>query len=154
MITENGIVTDADSSLAWVRTIRSGTCESCSSKDSCGTSHSGKKEMTVTVKNTLNVKKGDHVVIGLETKPLLVVTFLLYVFPVLLLILGAFIGNGMAPSFHINPSLLSLVTGSIFFCAAFFIIRKKSETLSTRESYKPFLVRKQSTAVSGGCSPS
>lgn len=154
MITENGIVTDADSSLAWVRTIRSGACESCSSKDSCGTSNSSKKEMTVTVKNTLNVKKGDHVVIGLETKPLLVISFLLYVFPVFLLILGAFIGNGMAPSFHINPSLLSLLTGSIFFCAAFFIIRKKSETLSTRESYKPFLVRKQSTAVSGGCSPS
>ena len=152
MITENGIVTDVNSSLAWIRTIRSGTCESCSSKDNCGTSHSGKKEMTVTVKNTLNVKKGDQVIIGLETKPLLVVTFLLYVFPVLLLILGALIGNSIAPFFHMNPSLLSLVLGCLFFCAAFFIIRKKSETLSTRESYNPFLVRKKSTAISGGCS--
>ena len=69
MITENGIVTDVNSSLAWIRTIRSGTCESCSSKDNCGTSHSGKKEMITAVKNTLNVKKGDQVVIGLETKP-------------------------------------------------------------------------------------
>ncbi|MDA8136114.1 MAG: SoxR reducing system RseC family protein [Desulfobacteraceae bacterium] len=152
MITENGIVTDVNSSFAWIRTIRSGTCESCSSKDSCGTSHSNKKEMIVTVKNTLNVKKGDQVIIGLETKPLLVVTFLLYVFPVILLILGAFIGNGIAPSFGTNPSLLALVLGCLFFCAAFFIIRKKSEALSTRESYKPFLVRKKSTPTSGGCS--
>ncbi len=152
MITENGIVTDVNSSLAWVRTIRSGSCESCSSKDSCGTSHHGQKEMIVSVKNTLNVKKGDQVVIGLETKPLLVITFLLYVFPVILLIVGALLGNSIAPSFHMNPSFLSLVTGIIFFCAAFFIIRKKSQALSTNEIYKPFLVRKKSTVIPDGCS--
>ncbi|OGR26444.1 MAG: Fis family transcriptional regulator [Desulfobacterales bacterium RIFOXYA12_FULL_46_15] len=152
MITENGIVTDVNPSFAWVRTIRSGTCESCSSKDNCGTSHSGKKEMTVTVKNTLNVKKGDQVVIGLDTRPLLVITFLLYVFPVILLIAGALIGNSIAPSFNMNPSFLSLVTGTIFFCTAFFIIRKKSRALSTNEAYKPFLVRKKTTIIPDGCS--
>ena len=151
MITENGIVTDVNPSLAWIRTIRSGTCESCSSKDNCGTSHSGKKEMMIAVKNTLNVNKGDQVVIGLETKPLLVVTFLLYVFPVILLITGALIGNSIAPSFDMDPSILSLVTGIIFFCVAFFIIRKKSRTLSTNESYKPFLVRKKSSAIQQNC---
>lgn len=152
MITENGIVTDVNPSSAWVRTIRSGTCESCSSKDSCGTSHHEHKEMIVSVKNTLNVKKGDQVVIGLDTRPLLVVTFLLYVFPVILLIAGALIGNSIALSFNMNPSLLSLVTGIIFFCTAFFIIRKKSRALSTDEAYKPFLVRKKTTIIPGGCS--
>lgn len=152
MITENGIVTDTDSSLAWIRTIRSGTCASCSSKDSCGTSHHGQKEMVLAVKNTLNVQKGDQVVIGLETKPLLVISFLLYVFPALCLILGALIGDGLALHFHINPSLLSLVLGILFFGAAFLMIRKKSRSLSMREAYKPFLVRKRSTSISGGCS--
>ena len=152
MITENGIVTDADASLAWIRTIRSGTCASCSSKDSCGTSIHGQKEMVLAVKNTLNVQKGDQVVIGLETKPLLVISFLLYIFPVSCLILGALIGNSLAPYFHINPSLLSLVLGFLFFGAAFLMIRKKGRSLSTREAYKPFLVRKRSTPISGGCS--
>jgi sigma-E factor negative regulatory protein RseC len=152
MITENGIVTDVNSSLAWIRTIRSGACQSCSSKDSCGTSHHGQKEMTLTVKNTLNVAKGDQVVIGLETKPLLVISFLLYVFPVLCLILGALIGNSLGLHFHINPSLFSLITGVLFFSAAFLIIRKKGRSLSAHEAYKPFLVRKKSTPVSGGCS--
>ncbi|OGR45191.1 MAG: Fis family transcriptional regulator [Desulfobacula sp. RIFOXYB2_FULL_45_6] len=151
MITENGIVTDVNASLARIRTIRSGACESCSSKDSCGTSHHGQKEMIVSVKNTLNVKKGDHVVIGLETKPLLVVTFLLYIFPVILMITGALIGNTIAPFFHTNPSLTSLVTGGLFFCAAFFIIRKKSRDLSTHDAYKPFLVRKKPTVIPTGC---
>jgi sigma-E factor negative regulatory protein RseC len=36
--------------------------------------------MILSVKNTLNVQKGDQVVIGLEAKPLLVISFLLYVF--------------------------------------------------------------------------
>jgi sigma-E factor negative regulatory protein RseC len=152
MITENGIVTDVNSSLAWIRTIRSGTCASCSSKDSCGTSIHGQKEMILSVKNTLNVQKGDQVVIGLEAKPLLVISFLLYVFPVLCLILGALIGNSLAPNFDVNPSLFSLVIGTFFFAAAFLIIRKKGRSLSMREAYKPFLVRKRSTPISGGCS--
>jgi sigma-E factor negative regulatory protein RseC len=152
MITENGIVTDVNSSFAWIRTIRSGACASCSSKDSCGTSHHGQKEMTLAVKNTLNVAKGDQVVIGLDTKPLLVISFLLYVFPVLCLILGALIGNSLGPHFHINPSLFSLVIGLLFFGAAFLVIRKKGRSLSTREAYKPFLVRKKSSPISGGCS--
>lgn len=152
MITENGIVTDVNSSLAWIRTIRSGTCATCSSKDSCGTSLHGQKEMILSVKNTLNVAKGDQVVIGLEAKPLLIISFLLYVFPVLCLILGALIGNSLAPHFRINPSLLSLVLGFLFFGAAFLMIRKKGRSLSTREAYKPFLVRKKSTPIPGGCS--
>ena len=75
MITETGIVTATNSSLAWVKTNRAGACEGCSSKSSCGTA-SSQKELIVTVKNTLNVEKGDQVVIGIETGPVLFLTFL------------------------------------------------------------------------------
>ena len=70
MITENGIVTQADTGTAWIKTIRAGACESCSSRESCGTGHSS-REMVITVKNTLGVKQGDHVVVGIETKPVI-----------------------------------------------------------------------------------
>jgi len=95
MITENGIVTKSNPSIAWIKTTRSGACESCSSKGSCGTENH-QKEMIITVKNTLNVNTGDYVVIGLETRPILFVTFLLYVFPIILLLIGALIGNSLA----------------------------------------------------------
>ena len=62
MITENGIVTQANQNTAWIKTIRSAACESCSSKDSCGTSHHGSQEMTVVVKNTIGA--GDSSVSG------------------------------------------------------------------------------------------
>jgi len=151
MITENGIVTNANPSMAWIKTTRSGACEACASRGSCGTQNS-QQEMTVTVKNTLNVGKGDHVVIGLETRPILFVTFLLYVFPIILLLLGALIGNSLATSLGHDPSLVSMISGFSFFGFSFYIIRKKNSSLSKKEAYKPFLVRKRSSAIPTGCS--
>jgi len=150
MITENGIVTQTNKSTAWVKTIRSGACEACSSKESCGTSHS-LKEMIVTVKNTLGVEAGDQVVIGLETKPMLFLTFLLYVFPILLLLTGAIIGDSIAPFLDINKSFCAMVLGFAFFGAAFLFIRKKQDSLTQKEKFKPFLVRKTRNPVSGHC---
>ena len=151
MITENGIITRADASTAWVKTTRSGACDACSSRESCGTAGT-QKEMIVTVKNTLGVETGDHVVIGLETRPILFLTFLLYVFPIILLTIGAVIGNSLAPAFDMNPSFVSMIMGFFFFGLSFYFIRKKNNALSTNESYKPFLVRKRPSTVQTGCS--
>lgn len=99
--------------------------------------------MIVTVKNSLHVEKGDHVVIGLETNSMMYLAFLLYVFPILLLIVGAVIGDNLAPAFNINPSLLSMALGGFFFGMSFYFIRKKNNTLADKDAYKPFLVRKR-----------
>lgn len=151
MITENGIITRANPSVAWVKTIRSGACEACTSRDSCGTSGS-QKEMIVKVKNILNVEKGDTVVIGLETRPMLFLTFLLYVFPIILLLIGAVIGDSLAPVFKMDPSFLSMICGFSLFGLSFYIIRKKNDSLSKKEKYKPFLVRKGSHVIPTSCS--
>ena len=151
MITENGIVTNTNQSIAWIKTTRSKACEHCVSKESCVTPGS-QEEMTIMVKNTLNVGKGDHVVIGLETRPILFVTFLLYVFPIISLLIGALIGNSLAPSFHMDPSIISMIFGFSFFGFSFYIIRKKNNSLAGKEEYKPFLVRKMSQVISSDCS--
>lgn len=151
MITENGIVTDANASLAWIKTTRSSACESCATKKGCATAQN-QKEMIVTVKNSLHVEKGDHVVIGLETKPMMYLAFLLYVFPILFLIAGAVIGDSLAPAFNINPSLLSIALGVFFFGMSFYFIRKKNNTLASEDAYKPFLVRKRPDIIPVRCS--
>ncbi|WDP92476.1 MAG: SoxR reducing system RseC family protein [Desulfobacter sp.] len=151
MITENGIVTRIDKDMAWIKTTRSAACESCSQKDSCGTSHHGAKEMVVSVKNTLGVTAGDAVVIGMESRPMMVLSFLLYVFPIILLIIGAAIGDFMAPMFDMNKSLLAMGMGFSFFALAFIIIRKKQSAFSDKAEYKPFLVRKRPSSDTGDC---
>ncbi len=142
MIKENGVVTRADSSTAWIKTIRTEACKTCSSKNSCGTAGNF-KEVIIQVKNSINVKKGDHVVVGLETKHMLFLTFLLYVFPVISLIIGALIGNAIAPSLQMDSSLLSMAAGFLFFGIAFCVIRIKNNSLSRKKEFKPFLVRKR-----------
>ncbi len=151
MITENGVVSNTNGLMAWIKTTRSGACEGCSSKKSCGTANN-QKEQIVQVNNTLNVEKGDHVVIGLQTGPILYLTFLLYVFPIILMIIGALIGNTFAPTFNLNPSMFSMIMGFSFFGLSFYIIRKKNKTLEKKNEYKPFLVRKRSHIIPEGCS--
>lgn len=99
--------------------------------------------MIVTVKNTINVVKGDHVVVGLESRPILLITFFLYVFPIISLTIGAIIGDSIAPSFQKDPSLISMVMGFLFFGLSFLIIRMKNNSLSKKKKFKPFLVRKR-----------
>lgn len=143
MITEDGIITHATPETAWIKTTRSAACESCSSKDSCDVSHHSSEEMTITVPNTLGVEKGDRVIVGINSGPMLFLSFLLYVFPIILLIIGALIGDTLAPVLEMNKSGLSMGFGFLFFAIAFLIIRKKQAGMSGKEKYKPFLVRKK-----------
>lgn len=148
MITEDGIVTHATPEKAWIKTTRSAACESCSSKDSCGVSHHPSEEMTIIVPNTLNVLKGDRVIVGIDSGPMLFLSFFLYVFPIILLILGAIIGDALAPTLEMNNSALSMGVGFLLFAVAFFIIRKKQAGMSKKDKYKPFLVRKKASLSS------
>lgn len=143
MITEDGIVTHTTPETAWIKTTRSAACESCASKDSCGVSHHPSEEMTIIVPNTIGVKKGDRVIVGIDSAPMLFLSFLLYVFPIVLLIIGALIGDALAPVLEMNGSALSMGFGFLLFAIAFLIIRKKQSGMSKKDKYKPFLVRKK-----------
>ena len=132
MITEDGIVTHATPEKAWIKTTRSAACESCSSKDSCGGSHHPSEEMTIVVPNTLNVLEGDRVIVGIESGPMLVLSFFLYVFPIIMLIIGALIGDAIAPVLEMNKSALSMGVGFLLFAVAFLIIRKKQAGMSKK----------------------
>ena len=143
MITEDGIVTHATPEKAWIKTTRSAACEGCASKDSCGVSHHPSEEMTIVVPNTIGVETGDNVIVGIESAPMLFLSFLLYVFPIILLIIGALIGDALAPVLGLNTSAMSMGFGFLLFAVAFLIIRKKQATMSKNDKYKPFLVRKK-----------
>ena len=140
MITKEGMVTSANTTTAWVETVRSKSCESCDACDSCE-SQDKSMGMTIKVNNTINASKGDRVIIGFKTAPLLKMSFMLYIFPIILLIAGAAAGEAFAPRFEMDPSLASVIAGILSFAMAFGIIRKAGDRLSTSRDFKPFLVR-------------
>lgn len=140
MISKEGIVTGAAGTKAWVKTVRSKSCESCESKDSCSEAEKA-LEITIQVENSLNAKAGDRVIVGFKTAPLMKVSFMLYIFPIILLIAGAATGEALAARLATDPSLTSLCTGMLCFCLSFGIIRLINNSLEKNNEYKPFLMR-------------
>jgi len=140
MSTEQGLVIDTNADIATVKTLRSSACESCDQKKSC-TTVGDKNEMQVKVKNKLGAKIGDTVIISIKTTSLLKAAFLLYIFPILFMILGAVIGKKLAPSFTLDESLTSVLSGVIFFCISFFLIRIKGKKMAFKEEYTPAILR-------------
>ena len=140
MATEQGIVIRTDSSAAWVKTIKTGDCAGCSARGSCH-SMGNTNEVEVKAINQAGAKVGDRIVLSFETSSLLKATFLLYVFPILLLIVGAAIGQEMAPKFGFNPSGFSAIMGFTFFFAALLIIKTTANKLARKNEYRPKIIK-------------
>ena len=140
MVTEKGIVTKVDSTNVWIKTTKTGACESCSAKSSCHTLGGG-KEMEVEVKNTAGAKVGDNVVIGFESGPLLKLSFMIYIFPIFSMILGAAIGQKIAPDYNFDPSTLSVIFAFLFFFFAFLAIKIMGKKLADKREYQPRIIR-------------
>jgi len=107
---EEGVVIRVDASGTWVKTIRSDACDSCSSKSSCH-SLGGGKEMEVAAINPIGARVGDRVVLKMDSAAFLKGTFLIYMFPVLLLVAGAALGEWTSAAFDLHPPLPSILFG-------------------------------------------
>jgi sigma-E factor negative regulatory protein RseC len=141
MATEEGVVTKIESTTtAWVKTTKSGACKSCSARSSCH-SLGGGEEMEVEAINRAGAQVGQKVVLSFDTSPLLKATFLLYVFPIITMIAGAFAGQQLARNFNINVSLLSAIFGFLFFGLTILFVRSKGNKLAQKEEYRPKIVR-------------
>jgi sigma-E factor negative regulatory protein RseC len=140
MATEDGIVTRIVNDRAWVKTVRSGGCESCSSRDACH-STGDRKEMEVEAINDVGAVAGDQVQVRFDTGKLMGISFFIYVFPVLMMIAGAVLGQKMAPLYQMSESTGSALAGFGFFGLAFLVIRWVSSTLAGKQDYQPRIAR-------------
>ncbi len=140
MVKEEGVVTNATKSIAWIKTVRTTACDACAAKDNCEILNS-KDTMHFKVKNTLNAGKGDRVVVGIQTRPMLLLTFMLYVFPVSLLLIGALTGENIAFALNTDQNLTSMFFGFSLFFSAVFIIKKINNKVAENWKYKPFLIK-------------
>ena len=142
MATEQGIVLRTDSEAAWVKTVRSSACEGCTAKGSCNPmGGGGGKEMEVKALNTAGANVGDRIVLSFETASLLKATFLIYVFPIILLIVGAAIGQVLAPLIGFSPSAVSVLLGFTFFFAALFIMKTRANKMAQKNAYRPKITK-------------
>lgn len=140
MATEQGIVVRLGVETAWIKTTRTSACETCAAKSSCRTLGGG-KEMEVEAINEAGAKIGDTVTVGFKSSSLLKLTFFIYIFPILCMVVGAVIGQQFAVSMSYDASILSAVFGLLFFGVAFLFVRSKGNRLSKKEQYRPKIIR-------------
>ena len=141
MATEKGTVIKIDSRGTWVKTSRTSACEGCSSRGSCHT-QSGSGDMEVNALNEIGAAVGDRIMLGIDTGSLLKATFLLYIFPILALMVGAFIGHAVALNFQMDSTHWAVLCGIVFFGCAVLLIRNRANRLAARDDYRPKIIRK------------
>lgn len=92
MIEENARVIEVRNQRALVQTTRSSACESCSAKGGCAALGGG-REARVWAVDLIGVERGDEVVVAVPEGSLLGASALAYLFPVIALIGGAWVGH-------------------------------------------------------------
>ncbi len=144
MAIEEGIVIKVggqNTQTAWVKTVQSSACKACSARHSCNPD-SGGKAREVEAVNVVNAKVGDLIQISIDTGALLKATFLLYVFPILCMFIGAIAGHiaglslGMA-----NPSPASAIIAVACFFGAMLIVRLRAGRMALKLEYRPKITR-------------
>lgn len=140
MATEAGVVVRIDAVGTWVKTVRGEVCDGCASKGACHTMGGG-REMEVAVINLIGARVGDRVVLKLETSPFLKATFLIYMFPILLLVAGAAAGEWISRSFGLASLLPSALLGFGSLAAGLLLMRMIARRLAKKDEYRPRIAR-------------
>ena len=66
---------------------------------------------------------------------------MLYVLPILLLIIGAVIGQQISPVIQISSSTSSIIVGFLFFAATVWIIKSKAKKMEAQNQYQPRIIK-------------
>ncbi|MDO9110797.1 MAG: SoxR reducing system RseC family protein [Desulfatirhabdiaceae bacterium] len=149
MATEEGVVISVEGATARVKTRRGSACASCSARHACASPDGDGQDMEVDAINQIGAAIGDHVMVSIESAALLKATFLLYVFPVICMIAGAFAGNAAGPFFNIEGSTASVVGAVGFFAISFLLIRYKGNRMAENQHYRPKIIRIKKPAFHG-----
>jgi len=114
MALEEGIVTRTAGDTAFITTRRTTACEGCSERHVCH-SMGNVKEIEIEVANPIAAKPGDTVMVAFKTSQLVTLSFMLYVFPIIAMVIGAVFGDSVAGNFGGDPSIFAAVFGFLFF---------------------------------------
>ena len=141
MIEEVGTVVELKSKMiAVVMCTKSSLCENCATNGNCALGEDDNTRL-IEVHNPLAAEVGEQVRIATTTKSFLQSSFLLYIFPLIALVIGAIAGMlvGESISTGLDPNLLSAIFGVFFMSGSFVILRVGSNVLN-KESYMPKII--------------
>jgi sigma-E factor negative regulatory protein RseC len=96
----------------------------------------GGKEMEVAVVSPIEARVGDRVVFKLETSPFLKATFLIYMFPILLLVAGAAVGEWISRSFGLHSPLPTALLAFGSLAVGLWVMKIIARCLAAKDEYR------------------
>ena len=139
MATEEGFVIKLESATtARVKTHKKSACKGCASRNSCNAMGN---EMEVEALNPAGAQVGDRILLRVETASFLKATFLLYLFPIICMFVGAVIGQRYAPLLKFDASGLSALLGFLFFFVSILFVKFQGNRMAAQNAYRPKIVK-------------
>jgi sigma-E factor negative regulatory protein RseC len=151
MIETQATVVKVDGAIAYVQAYRQSACGSCSAGsngEGCGTSSLtkffAKKTPLFRVRNTVDARVGDSVVVGVEDGALLKGSLAVYLSPLVFVVAGAIVGALLAPG-PVSHEAYSILGAAVGLAVGFVWLRLYSRVIAGNSELQPVIVRKLST---------
>lgn len=141
---ERGIVDQADSQKAVIHIQQSSHCATCASREDCHAMND--KVMRIEVANKLNVKAGDHVEIAVPTRSLLKLSLIVYLVPILMLMVGAFVGQQWGKDSSSDATMASVIGGISAMAISFLGLKGLDRKMRGKVEYSPRITKILSSA--------
>ena len=136
---ETGIITKIANDMAQVEPEQNLDCDSCTAKSACIVL-SGSKKRKIWIENIIQADIGDRIIFSIEEKGVVMSSFLLYLFPVIMLFAGIIIGANVHDLLLIDGDLTSGLFGLIGLGISFVIIRIISIFIKKNPAFMPVMI--------------
>lgn len=90
--------------------------------------------LMVEAHNPIHAKTGQIVLLKMDSRRVLGATFLIYIFPLLMILVGYLLGSHFSGQ---REELVGFITGMLFLGLSFLIVRSMDQYLGNRWDYKP-----------------
>lgn len=142
MIEETAIVTRIDNSQVWIKSYQSGACGGCMQQNSCGTATLAKllPKREFAIDCFMELQVGDKVKVTIDDRHLLFSSFLLYLLPILLMLIGVGLSSALLPA-EISESWLPGIAFLILIMA-FILLHRLQPFFLLLFCFKPIIVCK------------
>jgi len=148
MIETQGVVVRLESPFAYVEVQKQSACGACSAGgESCGTStltrFFAKRQPCYRVRNGVEARVGDSVLIGVEESALLRGSLAVYLSPLVFVVAGAVGAGWLAPA-PTSSELYSIVGAAAGLAVGFVWLRIYSRLIAANSRLQPVILRKLS----------
>ena len=145
MIEERARVIRSEGDYAWVETQRRSSCGSCAAKRGCGTGALSQvfagRTQQMQVRNPIDAKAGDEVVLGIEEGALIKGSLAVYLIPLLTMMAGGLLGQAVAPQWLLEPEAMSMLLGILGLVVGLWWLRGFNRRASQNPLYMAEILR-------------